>query len=379
MLKAYKFRLYPTQEQGQMIQKTFGCARFVYNELLQINQHLYRTTGRGRIISPAKLKVDYPWLTEVDSSALLQSYMHLQSAFQGAFKSLKGERKGKRLGFPKMKSKKTARKVYSSPVINNNIRIQDGKLRLPKVGLVKVRFHSWVEGTIKNVTVSQNPNGKYYVSILTEQKPKITNYMIEGEEKIVGIDMSFKECGVLSDEKRTNFQRFYRNSEKKLGKAQRRLSRKQKGSENRNKERLKVATMHEKIANQRKDFQHKLSHYVATNYDVCVVEDINLTSRSALRGHGKSVADIGFGELRNQIEYKMNQRLKTFVKAPKFFASTQLCSSCGYQNKNLRGLANLGIREWTCPSCNSLQYRVINAANNLVSWYKTNTAATAGI
>lgn len=372
MLKAYKYRIYPTKEQEILIQKTFGCVRFIYNRLLSDAQEEYKTNGKGKIFTPARYKEEFEWLKEVDSMALCNAQMNVKTAFSNFFRKLKQGRKGRKAGFPKFHSKHSGKRTYTTNCINSSIRIESKKLKLPKLGLVDIVLHRFCVGTIKSATISQNPNGTYYVSILTEQTPTITSRMID-QEKIVGIDMSFSDCAVLSDGTKTKFQRWYRKSEKKLAKAQRKLSRKVKGSSNRNKARIKVACIHQNISDQRKDFLNKLSFHVAENYDVAVVENINLQGIAGALKFGKSVHDIGFGMFRSMLEQKMKDRLKTFVKADKWFASSQLCSDCGYKNVATK---NLSLREWVCPKCGVLHNRDINAGKNLVNWYKSTVAST---
>lgn len=372
MLRAYKYRIYPTGEQETLIQKTFGCVRFMYNRLLADSQEEYKINGKSKIYTPAKYKEEFQWLKEVDSMALCNAQMNVKTSYSNFFRKLEQGKKGRKAGFPKFHSKHSSKKAYTTNCINNSIRIEDKKLRLPKLGLVDVVLHRYCVGTIKSVTVSQNPNGAYYASILTEQAPTIVSRVID-QEKVVGIDMSFSNCVVLSDGTKTKFQRYYRKSEKKLGKAQRRMSRKVLGSNNRNKARNKVACIHQNISDQRKDFLHKLSFQIAENYDVAVVEDINMQGMAGALKFGKSVHDIGFGMFSTMLEYKMEDGLKTFVKADKWFASSQLCSSCGYKNVATK---NLSVREWVCPECGVVHDRDINAGKNLVNWYKSTVAST---
>jgi len=372
MLKAYKYRVYPTKEQEILIQKTFGCVRFMYNRLLADSQEEYKVNGKGKIFTPAKYKEEFQWLKDVDSMALCNAQMNIKTSFSNFFRKLKQGKKGRKAGFPKFHSKHSGKRTYTTNCINNSIRIENKMLKLPKLGLVDIVLHRYCSGIIKSVTVSQNPNGAYYVSILTEQTPASTSRVID-KEKIVGIDMSFSDCAVLSDGTKTKFQRWYRRSERKLAKAQRKFSRKVKGSSNRNKARIKVACVHQNIADQRKDFLNKLSFQVAEAYDVVVVENINLQGMAGALKFGKSVHDIGFGMFRTLLEYKMRDRLKTLVKADKWFASSQLCSDCGYKNVATK---NLSVREWVCPKCGVSHNRDTNAGKNLVNWYKSTVAST---
>lgn len=361
----YKYRIYPTQEQAELINKTIGCARFVYNTLLADCKKQYEETGKSKIKTPASLKTEYEWLKEVDSFALCNVQLHLQTAYKNFFT--------KKSGFPEFHSKHKSAMTYTT---NNNvgqIRIEKGKLRLPKVGLVKIVLHRFCKGTIKSVTVSKTKTNKYFVSILTEQQPAVIEKDIT-QEKVLGIDMSFKELAVYSDGMKAKYPMYYRKSQRKLSHAQRNFSRTKVGSKRHEKARLKVARVYEKISNQRKDFLNKESYRIATTYDIVVIEDINMRSlaNKGMR-NGKTVNDIGFGEFKQMLEYKLNRNLGQLIKADKFYPSSQLCSVCGFKNIAVK---NLNVREWDCPECNTHHDRDVNAALNLVKYY---TTATVGI
>ena len=361
----YKYRIYPTQEQAELINKTIGCARFVYNTLLADCKKQYEETGKSKIKTPASLKNEYEWLKEVDSFALCNVQLHLQTAYKNFF--------SKKSGFPEFHSKHKSAMTYTT---NNNagqIRIEKGKLRLPKVGLVKIVLHRFCKGTIKSVTVSKTKTNKYFVSILTEQQPTVIEKDIT-QERVLGIDMSFKELAVYSDGTKAKYPMYYRKSQRKLAHVQRNFSRTKVGSKRHEKARLKVAKVYEKISNQRKDFLDKESHRIATTYDTVVIEDINMRSlaNKGMR-NGKTVNDIGFGEFKQMLEYKLNRNLCQLIKADKFYPSSQLCSVCGFKNIAVK---NLDVREWDCPECNTHHDRDVNAALNLVKYY---TTATAGI
>ena len=361
----YKYRIYPTQEQAELINKTIGCARFVYNTLLADCKKQYEETGKSKIKTPASLKNEYEWLKEVDSFALCNVQLHLQTAYKNFF--------SKKSGFPEFHSKHKSAMTYTT---NNNagqIRIEKGKLRLPKVGLVKIVLHRFCKGTIKSVTVSKTKTNKYFVSILTEQQPTVIEKDIT-QERVLGIDMSFKELAVYSDGTKAKYPMYYRKSQRKLAHVQRNFSRTKVGSKRHEKARLKVAKVYEKISNQRKDFLDKESHRIATTYDTVVIEDINMRSlaNKGIR-NGKTVNDIGFGEFKQMLEYKLNRNLCQLIKADKFYPSSQLCSVCGFKNIAVK---NLDVREWDCPECNTHHDRDVNAALNLVKYY---TTATVGI
>ena len=294
--KAFKFRLYPNQEQAVLLSKTFGCVRFVYNRWLDRKIKQYEEdkttvtyTMCAREMAELKSEEGYTFLKEVDSIALQQALRHLDTAFQNFFHL-------PQTGFPRFKSKKSNRNSYSTVCINGNINIADGFLKLPKIGRVKVKMHRVIpEGYIlKSVTISRTPCGKYYASILyayesnTVEK-KIATYL--------GMDYSMRELYIDSNGNEPVYPGYYRQAEKKLKREQRKLSLMQKGSNNRNKQRIKVARLHEKIANQRKDFLHKQSRQITNGYDCVCVEDLDMKKMSQKMKFGKSVSDNGWGIL----------------------------------------------------------------------------------
>lgn len=363
--KAYKYRIYPAPQQAELINKTIGSSRFVYNMLLADAKEQYEKTGKSKVRTPKFLKDRYEWLKEVDSLALCNAQIHLQTAYRNFF-----SRTGR---FPKFHSKHSPSQSYTT---NNNagqIRIEKGKLRLPKLGLVDIVLHRLCKGKIKSVTVSRTPTGKYFASILTEQEPEIIEKDIS-QEKVLGIDMSFKELAVYSDGTKAKYPMFYRKAQRKLVHVQRNFSRTKTGSKRHEKARLRVARAYEKVSNQRKDFLDKESHRIATSFDTVVVEDINMRSlaNKGMR-NGKTVSDIGFGTFSSMLAYKLARRLGKLVKADRFYPSSQLCSMCGFRNIAVK---DLSVREWTCPECGASHDRDINAAINLKNYY---TAATAGI
>lgn len=362
---SYKYRIYPTQEQAVLINKTIGCARFVYNTLLADAKKQYEENGKSKIKTPASLKKEYDWLKEVDSFALCNSQLNVEIAYKRFFKKVSK--------FPKFHSKHKSRQSYTT---NNNagqIRIEKGKLKLPKLGFVKIILHRICKGNIKSVTVSKTASNKYYVSITTEYKPIITEKDITNES-VLGIDMSYKELAVYSDGTKAKYPMYYRKAQKKLAHVQRNFSRTQVGSKRHEKARLRVAKVYEKISNQRKDFLDKESARIAREYDVVVIEKLDMRSM-ANKGmrNGKTVNDIGFGMFKEMLRYKLNNNLGQLVEADKFYPSSQLCSNCGFKNIAVK---NLNIREWDCPQCGAHHDRDVNAAINLKNYY---TVATTEI
>ena len=359
MNKAFKFRIYPTSEQKTMLSKTFGCTRMVYNHYLDKRIRLYEeekiTFGYTKCANDLTvLKKEKEFLKEVDSISLQQALRHLDTAFQNFFKQPK-------TGFPKFKSKKKHIDSYTTVCVNNNIKFENGKIALPKIGKVKVRQHRSIPENyiLKSVTVSQTPSGKYYASILFEYENQVQK---SEPQTFLGLDFSMYELYVASDGTSAQYPRFYRQALKRLEREQRKLSKMVKGSKNREKQRIKVARLHEKVANQRKGFLHKQSRQITNAYDCVCIEDLNMKAMSQSLNFGKSVADNGWGMFTTFLQYKLEEAGKQLVKVDKFFASSQLCSVCGYQNPETK---DLSVREWTCPCCQTHHNRDVNAAVNI--------------
>jgi putative transposase len=363
MLRAYKFRLQPNNEQKVLIHKTFGCTRFVYNKMLAERIEIYNneleTGEKQKLPTPAKYKEEFVWLKEVDSLALANAQLNLQKAYSNFFRRVK-DSKCTEKGFPKFKRKHGSKDSYTTNNQSSTIHVIENKIKLPKIGFVKFIKHRELEtgSTIKSCTVSKSKTGKYYISILVEFSKEIKKVI---PKSILGLDMSMQSLFVDSQNNKANYSRFFRKSEKKLAKEQRILSKCKLGSNNRNKQRLKVSRVHEKIANQRLDFLHKLSRNLVNNYDVIVVEDIDLQNMSQCLNFGKSVSDNGFGMLRTFLNYKLEEAGKYFLKVGKWFPSSKTCSCCGFINKEL----TLKVRTWTCGNCNVKHDRDYNAAINI--------------
>jgi len=360
--KAYKFRLYPNQEQSTLISKTFGCVRFVYNKMLAERKDTYNKykdnkteLKKQKLPTPAKYKDEFLWLKEVDSLALANAQLNLQSAYNKFFREHKG--------FPKFKSKKHPIQSYTTNNQGGNIRIKDNKIKLPKIGWVRCKVHRQIAENeiIKSCTISRTPTGKYYVSILVEYDKEIQPIQVD-KNNILGLDMDMKNLYTDSQGIKAEYPRFYRKMLDKLVVEERKLSRCKLGSNNRNKQRIKVAKLHEKVANQRKDFLHKLSKQLADNYDAVVIEDLNMQGMSQTLNLGKSVADNGWGMFTTMLKYKLEWQGKQLVKVDKWFPSSQLCSDCGFQNPETK---DLSVREWTCPNCGEKHNRDHNAAINI--------------
>lgn len=371
--KSYKFRLYPNQKQMLMFEKTFGCSRFIWNQMLADKIAYYKETGQTLKNTPAQYKKEFPWLKEVDSLALANVQLNLQKAYQSFFKNKN------HFGFPNFKSKN--KMTHQSYRTNNKqgvgtIRLSDNnnQIKLPKIGWIKVKAHRKLKGVIKSATISKTSTGKYFVSILCEIK-------IEVEENIktfpktnsnIGIDLGLEHFAILSTGEKIENPRFLISASKKLRREQKILSRrgllaKQRGKKlddcmNYQKQRLKVARLHEKISNQRRDFLSKLSINLIKNHDKICMED--LASKNLMRNHhiARAIGDASWSEFCRMLEYKAEWYGKQIIKINRWFPSSQLCSNC----KTNSGKKPLHIREWTCDSCGTRHDRDLNASVNIL-------------
>ena len=359
MFRTYKYRIYPSKEQEVLIQKTFGCVRFVYNNVLSYKIDKYKNEN----ISLSKidcnnycnrvLKNEYNWLKEVDKFSLTNSIINMDNAYQKFFKE--------HTGFPKFKSKKDNHKSYKTNFTTNNIEVDftNNNIKVPKLKWIKSKIHRKFTGKIKSATISQNPSGKYFISILVDTE----NTQLPKNNNKVGIDLGLKEFAITSDGELISNPKYLRKSEKRLIKLQKDLSRKQKGSKNRNKCRLKVAKLHEKISNQRKDFLHQLSTRLIHENQVIVLEDLKVKNMIKNKHLSKSISDVSWSEFVRQLEYKSELYGRTVIKIDTWYPSSQICSNCGHKD----GKKELSIREWTCPICGAHYDRDINASINILN------------
>ena len=353
MLKAYKYRIYPDAEQMQFFAKCFGCVRFVYNRMLSDRIEHYNLTGKSLNNTPAQYKSEFTWLKEVDSLALANAQMNLNTAYRNFFRD-------KSNGFPKFKSKKNNNFSYTTNNQKGTVYIENGYIKLPKLkSPVKIRQHRSFEGVIKSCTISKAPSGKYHISILVETEIQ----KLPASDMRVGIDVGIKDFAVLSNGEAYKNPKHLRKSEKRLAKLQRDLSRKQIGSSNRNKARIKVAKLHEKIANQRMDFLHKKSTEIIRENQAIVIEDLKVKNLMKNHNLAKSIAEVSWSRFREMLDYKSRWYGRELIIAPPDYPSSQLCSDCGNRSSQTKDLA---CRVYICPECGLEIDRDYNASLNLL-------------
>lgn len=365
MLKGYKYRIYPTKEQEIQLNKTFGSCRFVYNQLLAKKIELYKEEQKSLSKTDCnnycnrELKKEYLWLKEVDKFALTNSIYDLDSAYQNFFRRIK--KGSKELGFPKFKSKRNHNYSYKTNFTNNNIKVDfdNNKIQLPKLKWIKCKLHRKFKGKILFATISKTPSNKYFVSFNVE----VGHEIISKNNNMIGFDLGIKEFLIDTNNNHIDNPRVLKQYEDKLTKLQRQLAHKDKGSNNFKKQCVKIARVHEKITNIRKDFQHKLSNEIIKDNQIIISEDLQISNMVKNHNLAKAIQDVAWGEFTRQLQYKAEWNNRIYHKINPWFASSQLCSECGAKNKEVKCLS---IREWVCPDCGAIHQRDENASKNIL-------------
>lgn len=359
MEKGFKYRIYPNKKQQELLQKTFGCCRYVYNYFLDKKITEYKENKKSLSFYDTskmltQLKKEKEWLKEPDKDALQKTLKNLDNAYQKFFKE--------HTGYPKFKSKKNRHQSYTTSCSNNNIRFENKHIKLPKLGCVKIRDKQIPQGRILNTTISQEPNGHYYCSLCCTD---IEFSQYSKTNKNVGIDLGIVDFAILSDGIKIKNPRFYEKSEKKLAKLQRKLLRKTIGGSNWNKARIKIANLQKHISNQRKDFLQKLTTNIVKQYDIICIEDLDVKSMKETESNvrNKHVIDVSWSEFRRMLTYKSTWYGKILSVIDRYFPSSQICHCCGHKD----GKKSVEIRYWICSNCGSKLDRDNNASINILN------------
>lgn len=369
MIRAYKIRLYPNTEQRVLIEKTFGCCRKMYNEMLNERKQIYEELKDNRdklyhykYQTPAQIKQKFQYMNEVDSQAFNWVQLNLKTAYTNFFKSIAGVRKGGMLNFPKFKKKKSFDSYTTSQIIKTIYIINNKQLHLPKLGAVKYKDKRIINGKIKHCTISKTANCEYYCSLVVEDENKIPEKVkLSENSKVIGLDMSLPKFYIDSMGNSPDYVKRYKFNEKKLKRLQKIAAKKLKYSNKRKKLRKSINRIFNRIKNQHSDFTHKLSKKLVEENDMIVVESLNLQNMSGSLKLGKSVMDLGYSAFITKLQYKCEWYGKYLVFADKWFASSKICHVCGHKYKEL----TLKDRKWVCPKCKTQIDRDENAAINL--------------
>ena len=350
--KAYKYRIYPNTEQKVFFAKCFGCVRFFYNKSLTDMNEIYKSTGKFKNITPASYKEDYSFLKEVDSLALSNAQLNRNTAFKSFFNH--------RTAFPKFKSKRNDQSYTTNN--QGSVKMSDNHryISIPKCSRIRIKMHRYFEGTVKSITVSRTTDNKYYISLLVETNVE----PLKESNTSIGLDLGIKDLIVDSNGKKYKNHKYLTKSENKLAKEQRKLSHMEKGSSNRNKQRIKVARIHRRIYNQRNDYLHKLSKKIIDENQIICIEDLKVKDMMSDSKLARNISDVSWSRFVSMLIYKADWYGRKVVKVPSTYPSSQLCHACGYKNSLTKDLA---IRKWTCPKCGSIHDRDINAAKNILS------------
>ncbi|MEQ9372917.1 MAG: RNA-guided endonuclease TnpB family protein [Coleofasciculus chthonoplastes F3-SA18-01] len=361
--QAIKVRLYPTTEQQEILAQHFGCARWWWNYALNLCIETYQATGKGltrsalnAFLPKLKKQEETQWLSECYSQVLQSTTLNLVTAYKNFFEC--------RARYPRFKAKKNKQSIQYP----QSVKVVDGCLKFPgRVGVVKAKIHRPIEGTIKTVTVSMTPSGKYFASVLTEvegDNPPVSTLASRSEGKIAGIDLGLKDFAIVNDGVKTSkfdHPKHLAKHERNLARKQRKLARKEKGSKSRDQARKLVARVHERVSNVRQDYLHKLSRKLVDENQVIVVESLN--TKGMVRNHklAKAISDVGWGMFVNFLSYKLEKEGKVLVEIDRWFPSSKLCSNCHYQVDEMP----LEVRNWTCPNCSTHHDRDGNASANI--------------